>query len=204
MNADSVYKKLRLDPRRKTAIIFPHIGYDASFGRGEDLFASYDEWLVETVRAACANTELQWVVRVHPDHAGKHAHPWGAPHEEDVLRRRLGRLPEHVYLHPGTQSDISTPSLFPAMDYCLTVRGTVGLEAACQGIPVITGGTGRYDRKGFICRFGNAPTVSRADRATSERLPACRRRRSSWRNVPHTASSSLLRPLPLVEHRVGL
>ena len=35
------------------------------------------------------------------------------------------------------------------MDYCLTVRGTVGLEAACRGIPVLTGGTGRYDRKGF-------------------------------------------------------
>jgi hypothetical protein len=31
----------------------------------------------------------------------------------------------------------------------LTVRGTAGLEAARLGIPVLTGGTGRYDRKGF-------------------------------------------------------
>jgi len=35
------------------------------------------------------------------------------------------------------------------MDYCLTVRGTVGLEAAVRGIPAITGGTGRYDHRGF-------------------------------------------------------
>jgi capsule polysaccharide export protein KpsC/LpsZ len=35
------------------------------------------------------------------------------------------------------------------MDYCLTVRGTIGIEAALFGIPVITAGTGRYDNFGF-------------------------------------------------------
>jgi hypothetical protein len=35
------------------------------------------------------------------------------------------------------------------MDYCVTVRGTVGIEAASFGIPVLTAGTGRYDRLGF-------------------------------------------------------
>jgi hypothetical protein len=34
-------------------------------------------------------------------------------------------------------------------DYCVTVRGTVGIEAARLGIPVILGGTGRYSGKGF-------------------------------------------------------
>ena len=31
----------------------------------------------------------------------------------------------------------------------MTVRGTVGIEAALHGIPVVTAGTGRYDRRGF-------------------------------------------------------
>ena len=35
------------------------------------------------------------------------------------------------------------------MDYCVTVRRTVGIEAATFGIPVFTAGTGRYDRLGF-------------------------------------------------------
>jgi hypothetical protein len=39
--------------------------------------------------------------------------------------------------------------MFEAMDYCVTVRGTVGMEAACFGVPVLTAGTGRYDRLGF-------------------------------------------------------
>jgi hypothetical protein len=35
------------------------------------------------------------------------------------------------------------------MDCCVTVRGTVGIEAACFGVPVLTAGTGRFDRLGF-------------------------------------------------------
>ena len=148
LDIDAVRNRLGLDPLRKTAFIFPHIAYDASFGRGGDLFASYDEWLIETVKAACANEELQWVVRIYPGHAFKRVDRRRKNDEEDTLRMRFGRLPKHVLLVPA-RSGISTLSLFPVMDYCLTVRGTVGLEAACRGIPVLTGGTGRYDRKGF-------------------------------------------------------
>ena len=42
----------KLDPERKTAAIFSHILYDATFFYGESLFADYEEWLVEAVRAA--------------------------------------------------------------------------------------------------------------------------------------------------------
>jgi hypothetical protein len=70
------------------------------------------------------------------------------PLEVSVIRRHIGPLPPHVALMPA-ESDISTKELFDLMDYCLTVRGTVGIEAASRGIPVLTGGTGRYDSKGF-------------------------------------------------------
>lgn len=150
MEADAVRHTLRLDPSRKTAFIFPHISWDASFGRGDDLFESYEEWLVATVTAACENTAVQWVIRVHPAHVGKsEVDLWNAePSEEAILRRRFERLPAHLSIIPA-QSGISTHSLFGVMDYCLTVRGTVGLEAARLGIPVLTAGTGRYDRRGF-------------------------------------------------------
>jgi hypothetical protein len=149
LDIGAVHNRLGLDPLRKTAIIFPHIAYDASFGRGEDLFASYDAWLIETVQSACANDELQWVVKVHPANAGKFLDGHRqVPDEEDMLRMRFSRLPKHVSILPA-RTDISTLSLFPVMDYCVTVRGTVGLEAACRGIPVLTGGTGRYEGRGF-------------------------------------------------------
>jgi hypothetical protein len=60
----------------------------------------------------------------------------------------FGRLPPHVKL-VAPESDVSTYSLFQTADYVVTVRGTVGIEAALFGIPVVTAGTGRYDRRGF-------------------------------------------------------
>jgi hypothetical protein len=141
---------LGIDRSKKLAVVFAHIAWDASFGRGRDLFSDYEEWLVETVRAACANTQLQWLIKVHPAHVGKSEIDfWQAePSEVRILRERIGVLPPHVKVIPA-DTKISTYSLFPLMDWGLTVRGTAGLEAARLGVPVLTGGTGRYDRKGF-------------------------------------------------------
>ncbi len=147
---DAVRRRLGLDASKKTAFLFPHISWDASFNRGQDLFASYEDWLIETVRAACANDRVQWVIKIHPAHVGKGmVEAWHRePAETAAIRRRIGGLPPHVTVMPAT-TDISTWSVLAVADYCLTVRGTVGLEAARLGTPVLTGGTGRYDRKGF-------------------------------------------------------
>jgi hypothetical protein len=105
----------------------------------------------------------------------------GEPAEAVVLRERIGPLPSHVFVIRA-DSEISTYSLFGIMDYCLTVRGTVGIEASCFGIPVLTAGTGRYDRKGFtidsdspgdylekIARITKIPRLSSVQRELAER-----------------------------------
>jgi len=150
VDAGGVRSALGIDSSKKLAVVFAHIAWDASFGRGRDLFSDYEEWLVETVRAACANTELQWLIKVHPAHAGKSEIDFwqGEPSEVRILRERIGVLPSHVKVIPA-DTEISTYSLFPLMDWGLTVRGTAGLEAARLGVPMLTGGTGRYDRRGF-------------------------------------------------------
>ena len=110
LDINAVRNRLGLDPRKKTAIIFPHVAWDASFGRGEDLFANYDEWLIETVQAACANEELQWVVRIHPGHAGKRGDSRRKADEEETLRTRLRRCRSMYRLSRHTAT--SAPSLF--------------------------------------------------------------------------------------------
>jgi hypothetical protein len=135
---------------RKVAVIFPHILWDGSFFCGEDLFDDYTHWLIETIRAACANPRLDWVVKLHPGHVvkGKKEGISGKPQELQVIEKEFGTLPSHIKLvYPETA--ISTYSLFEIADYAVTVRGTVGMEAALFGVPVVTAGTGRYDRRGF-------------------------------------------------------
>jgi hypothetical protein len=151
--ADEVRAQLGLDSDKKTAVIFSHVLWDATFFYGTNLFRDYEQWLVETVRAACANPALNWVVKLHPDYVWKLKREHGSYDrsmlgEYLALSSQVGHLPGHVKVM-DPESDISTFSLFEATDYCLTVRGTIGMEMPCFGIPVFTAGTGRYSGLGF-------------------------------------------------------
>lgn len=142
--------QLGLDPAKKTAVIFSHILWDSTLFWGTDLFGDYEEWLVETVRAACRNTDVNWVVKLHPQNVWKLKRDRfdPVPMEEKMLAARIGPLPPHVKLLKA-DADVNTYSLFQLTDYCLTVRGTIGIEMAAFGIPVLTAGTGRFSWRGF-------------------------------------------------------
>ena len=149
-----IKNKLELNPNKKIAVIFSHIFWDATFFWGEDLFRDYEDWFVQTVKAACKNKNLNWLIKVHPANTVKD-HRDGLisePSELIALREKIGELPDHVKVI-NADTPISTWSLFKAMDYCLTVRGTVGIEAAMLGKTVLTAGTGRYDNHGFTHDF---------------------------------------------------
>ena len=194
--AERLRERLQLDPARKTAVIFPHIVWDATLFWGADLFSNYEDWLVETVRAACGNPAVNWIIKIHPAHVFKRASEGyqDEPAELRALRERIGPLPAHVVVIPP-DSDINTFSLFPVMDYCLTVRGTIGIESACLGIRVLTAGTGRYDHRGFttdaatredylakVAAIQDLPALSSHERELAERF---------------AYGAFVLRPLPL-------
>lgn len=182
--AEELRARLGLDPGKKNAFVFPHVSWDATLFWGGSLYPDYDEWLVETVRAAAGNDRVNWIVKIHPAHIGKAVREGfrGEPAEAVTLRERVGPLPPHVKVIPA-ESDISTYSLFPLMDWCITVRGRVGIEAARLGIPVLTSGRGPYDRRGFsvdshtraeylarLARIDEIPRLSPEQRALAERF----------------------------------
>lgn len=141
---------LRLNPHKKTAVIFSHVLWDATFFYGRGLFDDYETWLIETVRAACRNPDVNWVVKLHPDLVWKLKYEGFTGELRDLvaMRAAVGELPPHVIIVPP-DTPLSTYSFFAIADFCVTVRGTVGIEMACHGVPVITAGTGRYSGLGF-------------------------------------------------------
>lgn len=150
LDREQICRLLDLDPARPLVVIFSHVLWDASFFYGEDLFANYGEWLEETVRAAVANPRLQWLVKTHPANAFRirHGDVSGPVAEVEVVRRSVDELPSHVrLLMPDTA--ISSLDLYRCADLGVTVRGTAGLEMACFGKPVVTGGSGHYSGLGF-------------------------------------------------------
>lgn len=147
---EKLYSELNIPPQRKTAVIFAHILWDASFFYGEDIFEDYSDWLVQTVKAACANNNLTWLIKLHPVNAWRLKMEGfeGEAADYQLLKSKVGNLPEHVRII-APESTISTASFFKVIDYCVTVRGTVGMEFPMYGVPTLTAGTGRYSGFGF-------------------------------------------------------
>ncbi len=147
---DECRQQLGLDPTKKTAVIFSHVLWDATFFFGTNLFDDYEHWLVETVRVAMKNTNVNWLIKLHPDYVWKvkQMGPSAAARDAIAIQAGVGELPPHIRIVPP-EIDISTYSFFAFTDYCITVRGTIGIEAPCFGIPVFTAGTGRYSGMGF-------------------------------------------------------
>ncbi len=148
--ADEVRKQLELDPSKKTAVVFSHVLWDATFFYGKGLFENYESWLIETIKAACSNTTVNWVIKLHPDLVWKlkYERHEGELRDLIAIRSSIGALPPHMKM-VGPDTDISSYSFFGITDYCVTVRGTIGIEMSCHGVPVITAGTGRYSGHGF-------------------------------------------------------
>lgn len=178
LDRSETLRRLGVASGRKVAVIFSHILYDATFFYGKSLFPDYESWLIETVRCAFANPHLDWVVKVHPVNVWR-SRMDSQPMEQleaAAIEKALGPLPPHVRLLPA-DTDINTFSLFNAIDVGLTVRGTIGMELPCWGIPVVTAGTGRYSGNGFTLD----PTNQREYRELMARL----------HQVPHLDPASI-------------
>jgi len=145
-----LFKYLNITNNNKVAVIFCHILYDATFFYGTSLFDNYQKWLIETVSIAIKNTNINWIIKVHPVNVwrskmdGKEMEQI----EKVIIENTFGKLPSHINFMPA-DTNINTLSLFTNIDFGITVRGTVGMELPCFNVPVITAGTGRYNNHGF-------------------------------------------------------
>jgi hypothetical protein len=169
---ENLLLQLQLDTGKKTAVIFPHMFWDATFFWGEDLFNDYYEWFVNVLKVAAENKNLNWIIKIHPANVvkAKRDNYKGEHVELKAVYETLGDLPGHIKVIVP-ESDINTFSLFEIMDYCLTVRGTIGIESAMMGINTLTAGTGRYDRLGFTHDFNSKEDYLESIRSLEDILP---------------------------------
>jgi hypothetical protein len=194
--------RLGIQAGRKIAVVFTHILYDATFFYGKSIFRDYEQWLLETIEAATRNSNLEWLIRVHP------VNVWRSKTdrrpleclEKSLIQEKFGTLPPHVRLLEA-DNDINTYSFFASIDYGITVRGTIGMELPCFGIPVVTAGTGRYSQRGFThdpkdrdSYLKTLATLHLHPRLTSEQITLARRYAfATFFLRPHSITSFFIR-----------
>ena len=197
-----VRSKLGVRPDRKVAVIFAHILFDATFFYGESIYPDYEQWLIETVRGAIANPGLDWVVKVHPVNVWR-SRMDGVPMEQieaEALLREFGKLPPHVSLMKA-ETEINTYSLFEAIDFGITVRGTIGMELPCFGVPVVTAGSGRYSGHGFTIDTESRESYQSILSRLHEFNPLSKEQKCLARK--YAFGAFFLRPIPTESFRIN-
>lgn len=155
LSKKEIINKLHLDNNKKTAAIFSHIFWDTSFFYGEDLYKTYEEWFLRTVKCATYNDKINWIIKVHPANNVKNLRDNIKDNEsleEKVLKKYSIELPSHIQFL-DSNVEFNSYRFYELIDFCFTVRGTPGIECAMLGKTTVTAGSGRYDRKGFTLDF---------------------------------------------------
>jgi hypothetical protein len=119
--------------------IFCHVFSDAPHVSKKMIFRDYYDWLVETIEKVKNIDGVNWIVKPHPS-----AKLYG---EEGIIANMVNKnRPDNLFLTPN---DFSTASIKNLADVIVTCQGTVGLEFACFGIPVVLAGEAFYSNLGF-------------------------------------------------------
>jgi hypothetical protein len=118
-------------------IVYAHTWFDFPHTFGMQNFTDFLDWMNCTVEHIRRSTHIEWILRPHP------LEFW---YGGVTLASLLGDLPKHVRLSTPGQDSLTS---MLAADAIVTVHGTVAIEAASHGIPVISADKSYFSDWGF-------------------------------------------------------
>jgi hypothetical protein len=139
-------KKFNFGNSNKIFCLFAHVNWDAVFDVSTMLFKNSNFWVLETIEKMKVNKDVNWIIKVHPGETIE-----GSIFTTyDLIKKHytLKNLPPHIRVI-GDKTDINSYSLYKFIDGGITIFGTVGIELAVLGKPVIMAGNAHYSNKGF-------------------------------------------------------
>ena len=130
--------------------VFPHIFWDAASIYGDDLFINYYDWFLKLLNYINSgqSSNIIWVIKMHPDLVFK------STLNNRAIKKLNNYLTELQIKNNNVKiiwpaDEIRTDHLLKILDYCVTVRGTVGIESSILGVKTVTAGSGRYSNRNF-------------------------------------------------------
>lgn len=114
---------LRQSPRIKI-LIAVHCFFDAPHPYGKNLFPDLYEWMTFLGQMS-EKSDYDWYLKTHPDYL---------PANTPILEQFLNKYPKFTLIDHETSH---LQLVDDGLDFVLTVYGTVGIEYAALGIPVI-------------------------------------------------------------------
>lgn len=143
---EEIINALNLTCNKKNVLVFAHCMSDGPHACPQLLYQDYYVWLRQTLKIACNNTKVNWIVKFHPDRF------WRGGQEKADTDRIIEEFKEYdnIYFFPDNYSLLSAKNI---ADIIITARGKVGEEMSCFGTPVITAGRPCYSVWGYTYSF---------------------------------------------------
>lgn len=135
---DEIFEKFKFDRRLPLVVLMAHVFSDIAHAYPGMLFADYGEWVRESLRMLMRNKQVNFLVKEHPS-----TPLYG---EEGLLLEVMGQVGCSDRLLPA---NTHTTTVLGSADYVITAGGTIGLEFAVKGKPVILAARPHYAGLGF-------------------------------------------------------
>ena len=130
------------DERKLNVVLFTHLCWDSSIAYGEQIFDTFEDWILETYAIAKRKKNINWIFRVHPHEKGKFLNK--KYNTLNFLRDNIDiNNYDNIKIMDHTM-DSTAADLAQYIDVGITTVGTVSFELPCMGIPVILA-----SRKGY-------------------------------------------------------
>lgn len=144
-NQTELHRVLGLDPKKKIAVLFTNVAWDAGVYWGKAPFANMMEWLLMTVEWFSVREEWQLVIRIHP---GELQPGYEAKQTAMGAIAKVTNIGKNIKVVPP-ESRLSSYSLGELAAACLVFSTNMGLEMAAQGKFVVVAGDALYRGQGF-------------------------------------------------------
>jgi hypothetical protein len=117
-------KKALADSPRIKVLIATHCFFDSPHPYGVNLFPDFYEWLT-FLGEISKKTDYDWYIKTHPDFM---------PGNIEIIQGFIKRFPKFILLPAETSHHRITED---GVNFALTIYGTIGVEYAALGVPVI-------------------------------------------------------------------
>ncbi|MDO8652469.1 MAG: hypothetical protein Q7R66_09790 [Undibacterium sp.] len=160
----------------------------------KDAFVNQLDWIKYIIEYANSH-DVQVIIKIHPRLAKSHRDAGVA---EDInLYKNLSNSAKSNVVFIWPEDDVSAYDILQFADICLTSWGTMGLEAAKLGIPVVSGITRITFATPHLALFSKAETVDQFYRMITQPLNKTRLEdiveAFRWHHLLHMAGSLVIR-----------
>ena len=147
INREGLASSLGWDGSKPMIGVYNSNWFDFPHAHGLKEFRDFHDWIAQTIKVAKANQSVNWLFKAHP------CDDWYGSIQGERLEDMVAAIGmPHIRM---VDKSINSRDLIRSLDGFITCHGTIGVEAAAMGKPVLTPYPGWYGHGGFVVTAGN-------------------------------------------------